>query len=182
MVTHALALFSEEAAHEASHGFLGIPTVIWQTLNLALFFVLLYVLLKKPAMSFLGGRRADVSKTLQKAAEDRERAEALARGITERLSRVEAELSEIKVKARQEAEAEQAILTKQAEEDAARIVARTSIEMENRLRSARAELTGFAGDLAVEIARDVLKKTVTAEDEIRLVNEGVSQLSTRPKG
>jgi F0F1-type ATP synthase membrane subunit b/b' len=70
-------------------------------------------------------------------------------------------------------------LTKQTEADAARIVARASVEMESRVRAARAELAGYAGDLAVEIARDILEKGVTAEDEVRLVNEGVAQLSER---
>jgi F-type H+-transporting ATPase subunit b len=172
-----VAFLMEGGPHEASAGFLGIPALVWQTANFVLFIVLAYVLLKKPAISFFGGRRAEVANSIRKAAEDRQRAEAVAREIAERLSRVEGELEEIRASARREAVLEQAALSKQAVEDAARIVARTSAEMENRLRAARTELTGFAADLAVEIARDVLKKTVTPEDEARLTKEGVKQLS-----
>lgn len=167
----------EGTPHGSSGGFLGVPNLVWQTANFVLFLVLAWVFLKKPAVSFFGGRRDDVAKAIRKAAEDRQRAEALAREIGERLARVEGEMEEIRASARREAVAEQAALSKQAEEDAARIVARTSAEMENRLRAARTELTGFAADLAVEIARDVLKKTVTPEDEERLTKEGVRQLS-----
>jgi F-type H+-transporting ATPase subunit b len=177
MPAFAVALLSEAAAHEASRGFLGFPTTVWSTLNLLLFFALLYVLLKKPSVSFFGGRRGDVAKALQKAAEDRGKAEALAGEVKERLSRVETELAQIQVKARQEAVAEQAALTKQAEEDAARIVARTSSEMENRVRAAKVELAAYAADLSVDLARELLAKNVTRDDEKRLLDEGVARLT-----
>jgi F0F1-type ATP synthase membrane subunit b/b' len=90
---------------------------------------------------------------------------------------VETELAQIQVKARQEAVAEQAALTKQAEEDAARIVARTSSEMENRVRAAKVELAAYAADLSVDLARELLAKNVTRDDEKRLLDEGVARLT-----
>ncbi len=112
----------------------------------------------------------------------RRRAEALAAELGSRLAQIETELANLRESARRDAEAEHAALLKQTEEDAARFLARASTDVDNRVRAARAELTAYAGDLAVEVAREILAKNVTAEDEKRLVAEGVAELSARAKG
>lgn len=170
------------AEHEAATGFLGIPIVVWQIANLAAFLGLLWYFLKKPVAEFFGNRRAEVAKAIAKAEEDRRRAESLAGELAQRLARIETELKNLRDNAKKDAEAEHAALLKQTEEEAARLVARTSTDVENRVRAARAELTAFAGDLAVDLARDLLAKNVTAEDEKRLVADGIARLGTRTGG
>ena len=65
--------------------------------------------------------------------------------------------------------------------DADLILARTRADLDNRVRSARAELTAYAGDLSVELARELLKKSVTAGDEKRLLDEGIASLGGAAK-
>ena len=160
-----------------SHLFLGLPVVLWKTLNLVLFFGLVWWLLRKPLATFFGERRAGVAKTLEKAEESRRRAEALAAELKARLAQIEIELANLKAEAKRDAEAEHAALLAQAEEDAGRIVSRTKGEIESSVRHARSDLTGYAGDLAVEIARDLLARRMTPEDQSRLVSDGVVALS-----
>ncbi|HUM02175.1 MAG TPA: ATP synthase F0 subunit B [Thermoanaerobaculia bacterium] len=162
---------------EGAETFLGLPTVVWKTANLLLFFGLMWWLLKKPLASFFGERRAEVAKALSKAEEDRRRAETMAAELNARLAQIETELANLKAAARRDAEAEHAALLTQAEEESARIVSRTKGEIESRVRYARAELTGYAGDLALELARDLLASRMTPEDQKRLVADGVSALS-----
>jgi F-type H+-transporting ATPase subunit b len=157
--------------------FLGLPFVVWKTANLLLFFGLMWWVLKKPLASFFGERRAEVAKNLEKAEEDRRRAEALAAELSARLAQIETELSNLKAAARRDAEAEHGALLSQAAEEAGRIVSRTKGEIDSRIRHARAELTGYAGDLALEIARDLLKRNITSSDQTRLVADGVAALS-----
>lgn len=157
--------------------FLGLPVVIWKTANLLLFFGLMWWLLRKPLSSFFGERRAEVAKTLEKAEENRRRAEALAAELNTRLLQIDTELSKLRAAAKLDADAEHAALLAQAEEEAGRILSRTKGEIESRVRHARAELTGYAGDLALEIARDILARQITPEDQKRLVSEGVAALS-----
>ena len=175
-------LFGLAEEGERAAGFLGIPTPVWQAVNLASFLALLWYFLKKPVAEFFGNRRAEIAKTLVKAEEDRRRAEALAAELTRRLAEIETELAKIKDAARHDAEAEHAALLKQTEDDSARFLARAASDVDNRVRTAKAELTAYAGDLAVEVAREMLAKNVTPEDEKRLVTEGVAELSTRAKG
>ena len=166
--------------HEAAKTFLGVPIVVWQLANLATFLALLWYFLKKPVAEFFGGRRVEVAKALAKAEEDRRRAESLAAELSARLASIETELAKLRDGARKDAEAEHAALLVQTEEDAARLVARTSADVENRVRAARAELTAYAGDLAVDLAKELLRKNVTPEDEARLVKDGLARLSARP--
>ena len=68
-------------------GFLGIPSLVWQLLNLGPSSALLWYFLRKPAADFFGNRRTEIAKALAKADEDRRRAEALAAELDERLAR-----------------------------------------------------------------------------------------------
>ncbi len=180
MTATALLGLAQEG-HEAAKGFLGVPTLVWQVTNLVAFLALLWYFLRKPVAEFFGNRRTEVANALAKADEDRRRAEELAGKLAQRLAQIETELVNMKDAARKDAEAEHAALLKQTEEDAARFLARASADVDNRIRVARAELTAYAGDLAVEVARDLLKKAVTPEDEKRLVAEGVAGLSAPAK-
>lgn len=168
--------------HEAAKTFLGVPIVVWQLANLVTFLGLLWYFLKKPVAEFFGNRRADVAKALAKAEEDRRRAEALAAELSGRLATIETELAKLRDGAKKDAEAEHAALLAQSEADAARLVARASGDVENRVRAARAELAAYAGDLAVGLARELLEKNVTPEDETRLAKEGLARLSARTGG
>lgn len=170
-------LLSAEGGH--SDTFLGLPVVLWKTANLLLFFGLMWWLLKKPLTSFFRERRGEIEKALAKAEEDRARAEALSAQLSSRLAEIGTELENLKAAARKDAEAEQAALLAGAEAEAERILARTKGEIESRMRHARIELTEFAGDLAVEMAREMLTRSVTPEDEKRLVSAGVAAVAER---
>ncbi len=172
----AFLLFAEGGHAET---FLGLPVVLWKTANLLLFFGLMWWLLKKPFTSFFRERRGEIEKALAKAEEDRARAEALAAQLSSRLAQIETELEKLKEAAHKDAEAEHAALLADAEAEAGRIVARTKGEIESRMRHARIELTEYAGDLAVEMAREMLAHSVTAEDQKRLVSAGIAAVAER---
>jgi F-type H+-transporting ATPase subunit b len=167
---------------EAARGFLGIPALAWQLLNLGLFLGLLWYFLRKPAADFFGNRKADVAKALAKADDDRRRAEQLSAELTARLASIETELKNLKEAARRDAEAEHAALLAKSQSDADQILAKTRADLDNRVRAARAELTAFAGDLSVDLARELLQKNVTADDEKRLLQEGIAHLTGAARG
>ncbi|MGE5346279.1 MAG: ATP synthase F0 subunit B, partial [Acidithiobacillales bacterium] len=92
---------------EAAATFLGLPHTFWQTLNLLGFIALLVWLLRRPLVQFFENRRREVPETLRKAEEDRARAEAIAKELGERLSRIEVEIEALRAHAREQAEAEE---------------------------------------------------------------------------
>ncbi|MFI5120354.1 MAG: hypothetical protein ACHQM4_08070 [Thermoanaerobaculia bacterium] len=180
-MTVGTALLLLEEGQETARGFLGIPGTVWQLLNLGLFLVLLWYFLRKPAADFFGNRKAGVAAALAKADDDRRRAEQLSVELTARLASIETELAKLREAARHDADAEHTALLAKSQSEADQILARTRADLDNRVRAARAELTAFAGDLSVDLARGLLLKNVTAEDEKRLVAEGIAQLTGAAK-
>ena len=168
------------AEHAEAAGFLGIPTLVWQVANLATFLGLLVYFLRKPVAQFFGNRRDEVAKSIAKAENERRKAESLAGELAKRLAEIETEMKNLKEGARRDAEAEHAALLEETEAEASRVVARAATDVENRVRAARAELTAYAGDLAVDLAKDLLAKGVTPDDEARLAKAGLADL--RAKG
>ncbi len=179
-VLHIAAAFLAGGGEEgAAPTFLGLSSPFWQAVNLVLFIALLVYLLRKPLSDFFGNRRKEIAAALAKAADERRRAEEIAAEPSQRLEKIEGELADIRIQAEAQAHLENEELERIANEEARRIVARASAEMENRIRSARAELTAYAADLAVEIARDILAKGVTPQDHERLFREAVKELGER---
>ncbi|HEX2799619.1 MAG TPA: ATP synthase F0 subunit B [Thermoanaerobaculia bacterium] len=180
MTLGAALLFFEEG-QETARGFLGIPGLVWQLLNLGLFLGLLWYFLRKPAADFFGNRKSGVAAALAKADDDRRRAEQLSGELKTRLASIETELANLKEAARRDADAEHAALLVKSQSDADQILAKTRADLDNRVRAARAELTAFAGDLSVDLARELLRKNVTADDEKRLLKEGIAHLTGAAK-
>jgi F-type H+-transporting ATPase subunit b len=175
MPASPIALLLAGAGGDAA-SFLGLPYPFWQTLNLLGFVALLVWLLRKPLVQFFEGRRREVAESLKKAEADRARAEEVAREIGDRLARIEGEIETMRLHAREQAEAEEREIAARAAEEAARVVTRSRAELDARVRAARNELTAYAADLAIELARDLVVKNTTPEDEKRLVAEGVKSL------
>lgn len=171
-----------EGAHGAAPTWLGVPMWVWQSVNLAVFLFLLVYFLRRPLAKFFAGRRQEIDAALKKAEEDRARAEETTRTLAARLEELQAELERMRAKAAQEAEAEHAALLAQAQRDAERVVERARGEMDARVRAARKELTAYTGDLAVRLAKEILARGVTAEDQRRLLDEGVVALSASGAG
>jgi F-type H+-transporting ATPase subunit b len=181
-VTVGAAFVFFEEGQETAHGFLGIPSLAWQLLNLGLFLFLLWYFLRKPAADFFGNRKAGIAAALAKADDDRRRAEQLSVELKARLASIETELANLKEAARRDADSEFTALLAKSQSDADQILAKTRADLDNRVRAARAELTAFAGDLSVDLARDLLRKNVTADDEKRLLAEGIAHLTGAAKG
>ena len=175
MTTGPLALLLSGGG-EGPATFLGLPYPFWQTLNFLGFIALLVWLLRKPLVQFFESRRQNVAETLRKAQEDKEKAEAVAKEIGDRLARIESEIEALRAHAREQAEAEEKEIAARAAEEAERVATRSRAELDARVRAARNELTAYAADLAVELARDLVARNVTPEDEKRLVLEGVAGL------
>ena len=57
-----------------------------------------------------------------------------------------------------------------------RLLDQTRREIDMRLRMARRELTEYAAELAVSVAQERIKRTITPEDQLRLVDRYAAQL------
>ncbi len=162
--------------HEGVKTFLGLPYPVWQAANLILFLFLLVYFLKKPLLQALASRRQEVEETNRKAEENAQKAEELVKKLSARLSELETEVAQLRELAVKNTAVEEADIQRQAEEEARRIAERATLDIENRVRAARKELTLFAGNLAVDLAGQMLSRNLTPDDQKRLIEEGLANL------
>jgi squalene-hopene/tetraprenyl-beta-curcumene cyclase len=89
---------------------------------------------------------------------------------------VPAELELLRGQGAADVKAEQARIAQAAAHERERLLEQTRREIEMRLRIARRELTEHAAQLAVQVAEQRIRRTITPDDQIRLVDRYTSQL------
>jgi F-type H+-transporting ATPase subunit b len=164
-----------EAASEAPHE----QTLLQSAAKIANFAILVGVLvyfLKTPVSAYLVSRGTAIRRDLVTAAEMRASAAAQLAEIERKLQSLPAELTALKAQGAQDVAAEQARIAQAAAIERERLIQQTRREIEMRLRVARRELTEHAAQLAVRIAEERIKRTITLEDQMRLVDRYTAQL------
>lgn len=155
----------------------GIPTWIFKLVNMITFIAVLVYFLRKPVAEAFRAKGESVRAAVTEAKARREKADQLASDIQNRLSQIEQEVSSIIERARQEGERQKRELIAAAEAEGQKILENARVEVENRVKSARHELTEMAGQLATERAEQILRKTITEADQKKLFKESLAQIA-----
>ncbi|HEY4185600.1 MAG TPA: ATP synthase F0 subunit B [Polyangia bacterium] len=167
-----------EAGHES-------PSIDPKKLGLQLlnFGVLVFVLVKfggGAVNKALKGRHEQLKADLASAAEARKAAEAKLAKQEARLGSLEQEIADMRRDLKKEAEAEKARLIATAEERATRIKAETAFLIEQQVRDADQRLRRESADAALKIAEEILRRSIGAGDQQRLLETFVSDLGREP--
>ena len=172
-VEHAAGHGEAEAAHGSEH---AVRDMIAKLLNFAILVGVLIYFLKSPLAGYLASRSAQIRQDLVTAAEMRLAATAQLEEIQKKLSALPAELAALKVRGEEDVQAEKARIAEVAKGERERLLDQTRREIEMRLRIARRELTEYAASLAVSVAEERIKRTITPEDQLRLIDRYATQL------
>jgi F0F1-type ATP synthase membrane subunit b/b' len=97
--------------------------------------------------------------------------------IEKKMQALPAELETLRRQGAEDIRAEQARITQAAADERTRLLEQTRREIDMRLRIARRELTEHAAHLAVQVAETRIRRTITPDDQIRLVDRYASQLT-----
>jgi len=143
----------------------------YRCFNFALMVGLLAYFVTKPIRKGLKGRTAEIEKALADAQAAKEAAEAKHLEYSEKLAKATEEIAGITDSIRREGELERDKIIAAAKEMAVKIEQEADNKASGVVAKARAELREEAASLAVELAEDLLKKQVTADDQKRLVDE-----------
>lgn len=160
---------------EAQHGQTLLQSVA-KVVNFAILAGVLVYFLKAPISTYLAARATQIRQDLVTAAEMRATATAQLAEIERKLQALPAELEALKARGAEDVRAEQARIAQAAAAERERLIAQTRREIETRLRLARRQLTEHAAQLAVKIAEDRIRRTITPEDQLRLVDRYAAQL------
>jgi F0F1-type ATP synthase membrane subunit b/b' len=144
--------------------------------NFALLAGALVYLLRSPFGAFLEGRQAQIRKSLSDAAATREDASRQLARIEEKLRALPSELEALKRRGEADIAAEEQRIRQAAEAERQRMVAGAKREIERRAQLAERQLLQRAGELAVSVATDRVKRTITDADQARLLDRYLEQV------
>lgn len=163
-------------AHEQPETYFGVPAWILKILNLIAFWGFLFWLIGGPVKKALASRRESIRLASEQAVTRRQKADQIASEIQGRLDVMEQEVRAIQERAQVEGERQKREMIAAAEAEAVKIMHAAKVEVENRLKRARQELTEMAGVLASERAEALLRERITDQDRHKLFEESLQQV------
>ena len=154
----------------------GWLATIAKMFNFAILVATLVYFLRTPLVNHLSSRITKVREDLVTAAETREAASRQLAEIEAKLKALPAELETLKRRGAEDIVAERARIEQAAEAERLRLLEQTRREIEMRLRIAKRELLELTAGLAVGVARERIERTITPDDQARLVDRYAAQL------
>jgi len=164
------------ASHtEEPHGESVVKTIA-RLVNFAILAGALVYLLRSPLAGYLADRGARIRSDLVNAAEMKQAAAAQIEEIDRKMKALPAELEALRAQGVEEIAAEEARIQAAAAAERDRLLEQARREIDLQVKVAERALVSHAADLAVGVATERIKQTITDEDRQRLVDRYVDQL------
>ncbi|NOT62326.1 MAG: hypothetical protein HOP19_19130 [Acidobacteria bacterium] len=151
--------------------------IVSKAFNLTLFLAVMYFLVRKPAREFFATRLAEVRAALNQAAKEKAAADAKMTELGVRMSKLDAELADIRHQSVREAEAERQRLETETKADAEKLRTLAAREIEGAKQSALVQLREFTAEKAVELAEQMIRKDLTPQDDAKLLRSVSAELT-----
>ncbi len=163
----------------ASESWLITPNVGLMVWTVVVFGISLYILSKAvfPRIrDALDARRASIDESIDAAEQTRQKADEVLEEYRERLTEARQQAEEIVQRARQSAEAHGREARSEAEERREQLLEQTRRDIQAETRRAIDEIRSEVANLTVLATEKVTRKTLTQEDQQRLVADALSEL------
>jgi F-type H+-transporting ATPase subunit b len=177
----ALPLAAAEggAAEEEGGSFLVSPNVGLMVWTLIVFTISLYVLKKvvyPRIQEMLDKRQNAINESIEAAQKTRKQAEELLREYRERLAEAREQAEEILARARKAADASEAAALEAGKAKRDEMLEATKREIEAETRRAIQDIRNEVAELTILATEKITRKTLTEDDQRRLVEEALSEL------
>ncbi|MEW5984796.1 MAG: ATP synthase F0 subunit B [Acidobacteriota bacterium] len=169
-----VAVASEEA--EGEHAGNPILEMVAKVVNFGVLAGTLVYFLRSPMASYLTNRKVQIRRDLVRAREMKEAATAQLTQIDEKMAALPAELEALRKAGAEEVVAEESRIRGAAEHERMRLLENTKRDLQLQLRIAERTLTRHAAELAIAVATDRAKQTITDQDQRRLVERYLGQV------
>jgi F-type H+-transporting ATPase subunit b len=171
--------FAQESSGGSSGNFLvrpGVGLMIWTLLAFFITFFLLRRLAFPRIQEALDRRQHAIEESLDAAARTQSEAEALLAEYRERLKEARSQSEEIVARARRAAEEHERESFEKAKERREELMEQTRRDVEAETRRAIQEIRNEVADLTVLATEKVTRKSLSEDDQRRLVEEALSEL------
>ena len=169
---------TEGAAEE--HHEQGILPTIAKLFNFAVLVGALVYFLKGPIAAHLDSRSTQIRQDLVTAAELRASATAQLAEIDRKLQSLPGELEALTARGAEDVRMEKIRIAEAAAAERERLLQQTRREIDMRLRLARRDLVEHAAQLAVGVARERIARSITTDDQLRMLDRYTRQLQEAP--
>ena len=149
---------------------------VWKFVNLFIFLAVLIYILRRPLSEAFKARREGIRRELMRAQEERNAALAKLEEVEARLSRLDAEVTEIRTQSTKEAADERERLRLATEAEIEKLREQSRREIESAGKAARQELREFAAEQSVRLVEEMIRRDIKPEDDARLVSLRVEEL------
>jgi F-type H+-transporting ATPase subunit b len=171
-----IALAAEAAQHEEP-GIINLNvTVLIQAINFLILIFLLSKFLFKPLAKFLADRSAGIEKSLAEAKAAHEASAKAQAEYQAQMREAQREIAAIREQGQREVEAERQRLLQASRAEAERLVGQAKAEIEAETKRAKAGLREEAAGIALAAAERLLGRTISGDDQKRLVDQYVREL------
>ena len=153
--------------------------VVAKTVNFSILVGVLVYFLRAPLMGYLNGRIGKVREDLVTAEQTRETAVRQLAEIDKKLAALPAEIDALKRRGAEDIAAERVRIEQDAQAERQRLLEYMRREIEMRLRVAKSGLLDAAASLAVDVASERIRQSITPDDQARLVDRYASQVTSQ---
>ena len=164
--------------HGAEHG--GLSALLWPTANFLILAGALWWFLKQPIGTHLTDRHQSIRKDLVEAANVKAAAAAQLAEIERKLHALPGELEALKRRGAEEIAAEEQRIAALAAAERDRLLEQTRREIDLQVRLAKRALVDHAAELSVQLAGERIQKTITPDDQERLVDRYLRDVAQPP--
>ena len=152
-------------------------------LNFSLLMFLLVKFGRKPIREFLGGRRAEMERAINEAAQAKAAAEAKLKEYNDRLGQLDSEMAKLKADLTASAEEDKKRIVAEAEETARRMKIETEALIDQHAKALSAQVRRELVDGAIATAERLLREKITSADQQQLADAFRREVgSVRPNG
>ena len=147
--------------------------------NFAIVAIALFLAIRKPLGAYLSARTEQIQMSLEDARDKVARAKKEQEQAGALLQSIAKEVEKAKEEAKRAAEAERIRILEVARIEGERIRETVRKEIESELEAGRRKLLGKAAELTVSLAKEKLEKTMTSDDQKRLIDKSVELLGKK---
>lgn len=180
-IAPAVILLGAAAAHaSAAGGKMPLDAILWEMgikildVGIIAFFAFKY--LSKPIAQAMAARSETVRRALDDATAGRRDAEARLREVQEKNARLESEVQQLVDQTAVDIQREIALIKAEADAGAERIRQHARETFRQEIAKARADLHREAADLAVRLAEEHVRSSLTPDDQRRLAGDYFKQM------
>jgi F-type H+-transporting ATPase subunit b len=150
--------------------------MIWTLVSFGITFLVLRHYAFGPIQAVIDERRERIRQSIEEADRAREESRKLVAEHRALLAEARADAEGILAEARKSAEAQRERAKEETEEDRQRRLEETRKQIEAETRRALEQIRGEVASLSIVAAQKITKKTLTADDQKRLISEAISEL------